>query len=186
MKTIQKLFIIVSILFSVVLASNAINDCYPTNTISYLNDQESQYYTSIYGCPTILDYSCYTSGGCYSTEGAPSLPWGEFNGYIDKTYFVGGDCYDLTLNIDFNMVSTDQILIYEPNINGNMVVTAVVHGSNGFENLIYNYKNMNINREARVYIRVLKAYLYEEDDDPSSFSNCYYSFRGVFWWCYRN
>lgn len=84
------------------------------------------------------------------------------------------------------MVSTDQILIYEPNINGNMVVTAVVHGSNGFENLIYNYKNMNINREARVYIRVLKAYLYEEDDDPSSFSNCYYSFRGVFWWCYRN
>ncbi len=124
MKTIQKLFFIVLLLFSVILTSNATNDFYPTSQISYLDDQESQEYTLIYGCPTVLDYSCNTLGGCYSTEGAP-LPWGEFNGYIDKTYFVGGDCYDLTLVIDFNMIPTDQILIYEPNNNGNMVVTAV-------------------------------------------------------------
>lgn len=183
MKTIQKLFFIVLLLFGVILTSNATVGFDDDGHIYYLDDQESQQYTSIYGCPTVLDYSCYTLGGCYSTEGAP-LPWGEFNDYIDKTYFVGGDCYYLTLDIDFNMIPTDQILIYEPNINGNMVVTAVVYGTCGFENLTYHYKNVNINREAFVYIRVLKTD--PDGDNPSSYSNSYYTFRGVHWWCYRN
>lgn len=179
MKTTFKLVLTT---LAILVSINCVSQNWSIQNVEYLDAQSSQIYTSIYGCPTILDYSCYTDGGCYSTEGAP-LPWGEFNGNIDKTYFVGGDCYTLSLDIDINMVNTDdQVLIYEPDNNNNMVVTAVINGNCGFENYSYIYKNVSSYRAAYVYIRVIKT----SPDDPSLYNNSYYTFRGICWWCSRN
>ena len=135
-----------------------------------------------YGYPANTDFSYCTSGGCYSTEGAP-LPWGQFNGIVDRTFFVGGDCLDFELELNVCMASGDRVLIYELDDSNNLVVTAVINGNGDFLMTSYCYKHFKPNREAFVYVRVLKV----SDDTPDEYVDydTFYMFRGIWWMCYR-
>ena len=176
MKThFKTLIVIIFTLFS----TNALLNAH----VEYVSTAMSDALIMEYGYPVNIDYSYYWTGGCFSTEGAP-LPWGQFNGEIDKTYFIGGDCNDFWLDIDFNMISgDDKVLIYELDYYNNLVVTAVINGCNDFENLEYSYQHMLINREAFVYLRIIKT----SADVPSLYYNdSYYMFRGIYWWLHSN
>lgn len=149
--------------------------------VDYVSNATSDALIMQYGYPSSIDYSNAWTGGCYSTEGAP-LPWGKFNGIIDETYFIGGDCSNFELDIDFNMISgNDKVLIYELDYNNNLVITAIINGENKFENYEYEYQNFIPNREAFVYLRIIKS----SKDDPSLYINSFYYFRGIYWWLYQ-
>ncbi len=177
MKTLFRNFLFVILfLFCYNISSNAYYSGY--DEIMPISASESNALIMEYGYPVNINYSCIRYGGCYTTEGAP-LPWGEFNGYIDKTYFIGGDCVNFRLDIDVNMVEgADKVLIYELDYNYNLVVSAVIHGHSQFRNVYYDYQHILPNREAFIYLRVIK----NSDDDPSFYDDSYYNFRGIYWW----